>query len=238
MDARALVGFLIVITTGCSLGNNDRLSQQPAEFMGWPLLLDTDFDGQDAGRWGPSDPAAWEFTRDGERTVYALARRSRYKPPFRSPEGISVLKDICVSDFVLDVWLRSTKKDYPHRDLCVFFGHQDPAHFYYVHFGLKSDQSSNTIHIVNGADRTPIVKTRTDGTPWTEGYHHVRVVRKVETGMIEAYFDDMTKPAMTAQDSTLRWGRVGIGSFDDVGCFDRMMLWGRKVECPESARAY
>lgn len=42
----------------------------------------------------------------------------------------------------------------------------------------------------------------------------------------------MTKPSMTAEDKTFRWGRIGVGSFDDIGNVDRVILWGRKIRPP------
>ncbi len=239
MYVKPRILILVMVVPGCSrdapaVKNASR--QPPEESMGMPLILAEEFDEPSPDRWMPTDPAAWKFTKDGDRSVYAMVARSDYKPKYRSPEGISVLKDLYVSDFVLDVWLCSTAKDYAHRDMCVFFGHQGPTRFYYVHFGLKSDEVSNTIHIVNDKPRAPIAETRTEGTPWTEGYHQVRVVRKVESGTIEAYFDDMTTPAMTAHDTTLQWGRIGVGSFDDTGNVDRIVLWGRRTTPPASNR--
>jgi hypothetical protein len=234
MDTRIAVLSLIVLLPGCSWVDKTfvhRPDRPSAAFMGLPLLVDEEFD-RVSPRWEVSDRKAWQYTHDGSRTVLALVRNSNYKPPFRSPTGLAILKDVAVSDFILDAWLRSTKFDYPHRDMCLFFDYQDTAHFYYVHFGLKSDDSSNTIHVVNNADRRPIVKTRTAGSPWTEGYHHVRVIRRAASGEIEAYFDDMSRPAMTARDKTFTWGRIGVGSFDDIGNVDRVILWGRKVKPP------
>lgn len=232
MKAGSLCGLVLLGVAGCSQTTGP--GGVPETFMNLPLVLVEEFDQPCPEKWEPTDPAAWRFTRDGERTVYGMVARSNYRPRYRSPEGISLLKDVHVSDFVLDVWWRSMTRNYAHRDMCVFFGYQDPAHFYYVHFGLKSDESSNTIHIVNNAPRAPIVKTRADGTPWTEGYHHARVVREAESGLIEAYFDEMSTPAMTAQDTTFQWGRIGLGSFDDTGYIDRLVLWGRKVTPPKS----
>ncbi len=194
-----------------------------------PLLYEDDFDAPALDRWAPTDSGAWAFTQDGDRRVYALAKKSTYRPKVRSPYGVSLLKDVIVGDFVLDAWLRSTTPDYGHRDMCVVFGHQDAEHFYYAHFGLKADAHSNTIMIVDGKPRTSIAKTRTDGTPWTEGYHHVRIARDTTSGSIEVYFDDMSKPVMTAEDRTFTWGRVGVGSFDDIGNVDRVVLWGRSI---------
>jgi hypothetical protein len=42
----------------------------------------------------------------------------------------------------------------------------------------------------------------------------------------------MVRPIMTARDCTFKWGRVGIGSFDDIGNFDRVILWGDPVASP------
>ena len=208
----------------------------PKEFQELPLLFDEHFDKPDKKQWELLDADSWRFTVDKERddrTVLSLHRRSEYRAEHRSPYGIAWRKDLYVGDFVMDVWCRSTTKDYGHRDLCFYLGGQSPARFYYAHLGLKSDDTSNAVMIVNDAPRTKIVKDRTDGTRWSENYHHIRVVRKVEDGTIAVYMDDMKKPVMTAEDKTFRWGRVGVGSFDDTGHFDRITLWGEKVERPD-----
>jgi len=44
------------------------------------------------------------------------------------------------------------------------------------------------------------------------------------------YFDDMNQPAMRALDKTFEWGKIGIGSFDDVGVFDNIKIWGETKE--------
>jgi hypothetical protein len=49
----------------------------------------------------------------------------------------------------------------------------------------------------------------------------------VETGRIEVYFDGVSTPIMTAINHRFRWGRVGVGSFDDIGQFDDLQLRGR-----------
>jgi len=200
-----------------------------------PLLFEDDFEQGRADRWEPTDPDAWAVIRDGENLVYALHRQSDYQPPVRSPRNISLIRDLAVADFVLELRIKSTTKDYPHRDMCIFFGWVDPTHFYYVHLGKRADAHSNSIFIVNGAPRVSIAATRTGGTNWDDAYHVVRVVRRSATGRIKVYFDDPTRPVMTATDSTFRAGRVGVGSFDDTGCVDDVRLWGlpdRQAQTP------
>jgi hypothetical protein len=66
-----------------------------------------------------------------------------------------------LTDFVMDVDLRSTGRDYGHRDLCLFFGYQDPSHFYYVHLGKQADAAANSIFRVDGRPRVSIAEKRT-----------------------------------------------------------------------------
>ncbi len=223
----------LVLALGIGLGLSQptpvsaAASDPPA---GMPLLFSADFEDGKMDAFEPTDPKAWKIAEDGGGKALSLFGKSDYKPEVRSPLNIALLKEHVVGDFVLEAKLRSTTKDYDHRDLCLIFGHRDPSHFYYVHFALKSDDHANSIFIVNGSPRLSIAKTRTNGTVWSEKYHTVRVVRKAATGEIAVYFDDLEKPAMTAQDATFKSGRVGLGSFDDTGNFDDVKLWGVKAK--------
>ncbi len=197
---------------------------------GLPLVFADDFE-KGADRWEPTDPKGWKVVDTGGGKVFSqFEKASPYKPPHRSPLHIALVKDVVVGDFVLEAKCRSTVKDYGHRDLCLFFGHQDRGHFYYVHLGKKTDDHANQIFIVDGADRKKISTKTTPGTDWDDGWHRVRVVRSVKDGTIEVFFDDHKAPVMTATDTKFAWGRVGVGSFDDTGNWDDVKLWGKKVE--------
>lgn len=192
-----------------------------------PLLFQDDF-RKGAGRWQPTDPAAWKVIDTGKGRAYSQFRQSDYKPPHRSPLNISLVKDLVVGDLVLEARAQSTTRDYPHRDMCLFFGYKDAGHFYYVHLGKKTDDHANQIFIVNGAARKKISTKTSAGTPWTDGWHHVKVVRRVADGSIRVYFDDMKTPVMTATDKTFLRGRVGVGSFDDTGNWADVKVYGSR----------
>lgn len=206
------------------------------EMAGLPLVFFDNFESGEANRWEQSDPKAWKVIQQEKNHVYNQFQQSQVQTPVRSPFNRALVKDLVLADFVLDVPLQSTKEDYDHRDMCLFFGYQDPAHLYYVHLGKKADDHANQIFIVNGEPRKKISTTTTPGTAWTDGWHHARVVRKVEAGTIAVYFDDMEKPAMTATDKTFTWGQVGVGTFDDIGNFDDVAVYGRKVEKPSAGK--
>src|SRR5215472_3531627 len=102
---------------------------------GLPLIFEDDFE-RGADHWQPTDPSGWKVIDTKQGKVFSQFKKSSsYKPPHRSPYHIALIKDITVSDFVLEAKCQSTVKDYPHRDMCLFFGYQDPGHFYYAHLG-------------------------------------------------------------------------------------------------------
>lgn len=197
-----------------------------------PLLINEDFE-QGASRWQPTDERAWKVVQTAQGKVYNLFQQSQYKPPHRSPVNFALLKDVVVSDFVLEAHLQSTVKDYDHRSMVMVFGYQDPAHFYYVHFGKKTDDHANQIFIVNGAPRTKISTKTTPGTAWDDAWHRVKIVRGLAEGNIAIYFDDLEHPVMMATDKTFAWGQIGIGAFDDLGNFDDVTLRGVVTVKPE-----
>lgn len=191
-----------------------------------PVVTTENFN-KGAANWGPKDPSAWKVVKQGDNSFYSMFKDSSYKPEVRSPVNFALLKEVTVSDFVLDVDMRSTQEVYGHQDLCLFFGYQDPSHFYYVHLGREADAHANSIFLVNGEPRVSIAQKRTDGTAWTKDWHHVRIKRDTSKGTIEVYFDDMKKPVMTTVDKHFLHGRIGIGSFDDTGDFDNLSLRGK-----------
>jgi len=195
-----------------------------------PLVFKADFEHGTLDAWQATDPKAWRIEEKDGGKVLALFKQSKYSPKVRSPLNINLAKDVVVGSFVLELKMLSTTKDYGHRDMCLFFGHRGPSHFYYVHIANKSDAHANSIFIVDDKPRVSIAKTRTKGTKWDDKWHKVRLVRDVEKGTIEVFFDDRAEPIMTAVDKRFTSGRVGVGSFDDTGCYDDIHLWGRKVK--------
>jgi len=219
-----------IVILGCGSGVAGE-SGVPAEAtMGLPLLLHETFPNGRSDRWHPTDRAGWETMLRGDRWVYALVGACRYEPPVRAPVNISILREPAVTDFIFEVRLRSTTKDYAHRDMCIVFGYQDPSHMYYAHLGKEADPHSNSIFIVDATPRVSIATYRTQGTPWDDEPHWIRVRREANSGSIEVYFDDPGRPVMRAQDTAFDWGHVGVGAFDDTGEVLEATLWGTAAD--------
>ncbi|MEK6233872.1 MAG: hypothetical protein N2C14_04090 [Planctomycetales bacterium] len=231
-------GSFMLAATGAALLWTGAQNVAPAEDVdSLPTVYQEDFENG-AEQWEPSDPKAWKVleVKGGNKVFNQFKKRSDYKPPHRSPYNMALLKDVHVEEFVLDVKAQSTHPDYNHRDMCLFFGYQDPAHFYYVHLGKKTDAHANQIFIVNDAPRTKISLKTTPGPNWDDQWHHVRIVRQPQDGTIQIFYDDMKNPIMEAKDKTFTWGRVGLGSFDDTGSWDEFTLRGEKIKKPVSKK--
>ncbi len=193
------------------------------------LAVDTFREDRPDG-WQPNAPHIWEIREEGgERALHLTAAGP--SGPVRAPRSWALLQEYDVSDFLFSGRMRCLAAlDNPHRDLVVVFHFQDPTHFYYVHFSASSDESHNIIGLVDGRDRVkinlePAGKSTVRLTD--HAYHDFKVTYESSSGMISAYLDDMAVPMLTAADRTFSHGRVGIGSFDDTGSFDTIILWGK-----------
>jgi hypothetical protein len=210
----------------------DEKAQPAKESEGLPLLFHEDFKNAEEAmkRFTPTDKAAWKIIEDdvngAKKDVLSLFGKSNVKTPVRSPFNQAWVNDLKVSNFVMEVKLRSTVKDYGHRDMCLFFGGVDDAHMFYVHLGKVADPHCNNIFVVDGKDRAAVAAKTSKGTDWDDKYHMVKVTR--DDKEIRVYWDKGL--VMTSDSKALPAGKVGVGSFDDMGNFAEVTVWGKKVD--------
>ncbi|WP_235296256.1 hypothetical protein [Portibacter marinus] len=209
------LGFIALFLCQCWLYGQDHA-----------LLYSQDFTQSDLSDFYFTDSSAWKWS-DGSLELFG---KSDYQPPFRSPHNIAILKDIVVSDFVLEVDLKQTGREYGHRDMCLFFNINDPANFYYVHIASVADDHAHNIFLVNNEARRKIGTETTEGANWGNQWNKVKVIRDASEGTIKIYFNDMDKPIMKASDLHFSAGHIGFGSFDDTGMIDNIKLWGKKAQ--------
>jgi hypothetical protein len=194
---------------------------------GYHLIYQQDFAKKEAiNDFEFSDINAWRMSEKASGTL-ELFEASEYQPRVRSPHNIAMLKGLWLEDFILEVDLAQTGKEYGHRDLCLFFGMKDASNFYYVHLATKADDHANNIFLVNDEPRVKIAEKTSTGTDWAAqgSWHKVRIERVVNTGSIKVYFDDFETPVMEATDQHFDFGTIGFGSFDDTGLFDNIRIY-------------
>jgi hexosaminidase len=198
-----------------------------------PFLFLEDFEGGDARAWKPNLPQNWRVDSEEDSLAFHLTAPGEMGSII-APTSWAVLKGFDVESFVLAGQVKCNADPVnPHRDMVIIFHVQDPTHFYYVHFSATSDDKHNIIGLVNGQDRVKINAEPAGKTVprlLDSEYHDFRVSYDGKSGKILVFMDDMTTPLMTAVDRTFTHGLVGIGSFDDTGCFDNIKVWGKKIQ--------
>ncbi len=214
---------------------------------GLPLLFSEDFSSGTA-HWDFTDAKVWRIADQDGNKILEQTGQSDYKPPHRSPLNLAMIKDLVVGDFVLEFRVQSTGKDVPHRDACAAWGWQDPAHFYYAHISRDADDVAHNIHIVDGADRKPVTKSRNGGVKWNDDWHNIRIMGKQErkcvsqqegdafitrcgqTTTFQIFYDAIQNPILSGHDPSFATGRLGLGSFDDTVRIDDVRVWGKAAK--------
>jgi hypothetical protein len=203
-----------------------------ADESGLPYLVGYDFEEGNTQGLLPKTAESWQVAEEDGSMVYQLLAPGEFGE-IRAPSTWSVLTDHPVSSFAFTGKLKChTDPEILARDMLVLFHYQDPTHFYYIHFSASSDGLHNIIGLVNGADRVKINREPAGESVFRltdSSWHEFKVTYDGDTGEIMAFLDDMDTPILTASDSTLPHGLVGIGSFDDTGSFDDLQLWGETV---------
>ncbi|MBD8490300.1 hypothetical protein IFO69_16225 [Echinicola sp. CAU 1574] len=195
---------------------------------GYTLVYQQDFETKNAlSDFEMTDSKAWLLSKGTKGKSLEINKASDYTPRVRSPFNIAMLKTKTLGSFILEVELQQTGKEYGHRDLCLFFGMKDAENFYYTHIASTPDPHAHNIFLVNDEPRVAIGEWINDGINWgkTDDWHTVRVIRDIQKGTIEVYFDDLKKPIMKATDNHFDYGHVGFGTFDDIGKFDNIKIW-------------
>lgn len=199
----------------------------------YPLLYENDFEhGMSVQDFEFTDPSAWRLKDTLGNQSLELFGKSQYAPRVRSPLNIAMMNKVKVRNFVLEVNLRQTGREYGHRDMCLFFGMKDPSNFYYVHMASIADPNAHNIFLVNDEPRRNIAKKTTDGIKWGQDWNTIRIERNVDEGTIKVYFNDMNVPIMEAEDTHFDAGYIGFGSFDDTGMVDNIKIWGEPATAP------
>ncbi len=177
----------------------------------------------DLARWTLDGSGQWEI-RDG---MLVLAQKGTPAGAIRRPSALAILEGPPLRRATIRTGMRSTAPQTTlNRDLEVIFGYESPTRFYYVHLSGITDAAHNGIFLVADADRRRV----DDGTAPPQlrdvAWHDVRVERDGDSGLIEVYVDGAATPSLRAVDTTIRSGRVGVGSFDDTGEFRGFSVTG------------
>jgi hypothetical protein len=181
-------------------------------------------------RWRVPTAADWkvENTADGP-VLQLLVPRPSLAP--RRPSQFALAE---TPDFI-KVTLEAEVKKEPaalrnrHTSVMIAYAWRDPDHFNYAHISVDSSEEQpvhNGIFHVFGSDRVRISPRQGPGTLLEEKWYPVRLVYDGRSGECTVWVDGKTSPSLHAVDKTLGAGKVGLGSFFDMGSFRNVKIRG------------
>jgi hypothetical protein len=174
-----------------------------------------------------------KFTLDGNGTweiadgKLVLSKAGIPGGPIRRPAALAILQSEPLVRATVRVDMRSTAAvEVKNRDLEIIFGYVSPTRFYYVHLAGITNDVHNGIFLVDDKDRRRIDDGKAAPQLTDREWHQVRLERDGASGRIEVFVDGSKEPALKATDTSIRSGRVGLGSFDDTGEFRKFDVSG------------
>jgi hypothetical protein len=115
------------------------------------------------------------------------------------------------------------------RSLIIVYAWQDETHYDYAHISLDAAAAQNVhngmFHIFGG-ERVRMSSLEGPGSLPTQDWTPVKLVFDGETGRCYVEVSGRRNPSLDAVDLSLRWGRVGLGSFDETGDFRNLKVSG------------
>ena len=184
---------------------------------------------QQRDQWQLEDPAAWEWQGEGEATTLVLKKPSQYKPKVRRPFNLAWFGGAEWDSFTLTCEARLEVFNKGNNDVCIAFAGRGESEFYYAHLGETADGVHLQLHVVNQADRKAITTNRAKTLPWKPGHWHpIKLVRDASSGSIQVWVEDQL--VLEASDTTFGKGRIGLGSFDDLGAFRNVNMTSAAAE--------
>lgn len=181
--------------------------------------------------WQPVTPARWELT-DG--TLAMQAAGTPRSGPLRPYEHAVLTRGPRLGAVQLRADVRiTTPTRVRDRDVVLLLGYRSDVRYAYVHLAQDAASSNhNGIFLVDGADRVRIDDQGAGGAPPAisdTAWHAVEVSHCPATGRIEVRLDGSETPLLTATDRRVGAGRVGFGSFDNVGQLRALQVTGTAV---------
>jgi len=119
------------------------------------------------------------------------------------------------------------------RSVIVVYAWQDDAHYNYAHISVDTAAAQNVhngmFHIFGG-ERVRMSSLEGPGSLPATDWTPVKLVFDGESGRCYVEVNGKRNPSLEAVDLSLRWGRVGLGSFDETGDFRNVRIAGATRE--------
>lgn len=171
--------------------------------------------------WTVQDPADWKI----EGNVLQLIRSAEPPPGVpRRPQKFA-LADL--GPFRRVTVTADVRRN--GRSVIIIYAWQDANHFNYAHISSDTAEAQNVhngmFHVFKG-ERVRMSPLDGPASLPTKDWTPVKLVFDGVTGRCYVEVNGKRNPSLDAVDLSLRWGRVGFGSFDETGDFRNIKIEG------------
>ena len=172
-------------------------------------------------QWTVPNAADW-VVKDGALQLIVPIEPPKDKP--RRPLQFALADTTPFRKVTIELELRQRK-----RSVMLVYAWQDESHYNYAH--ISSDAAAkaavhNGMFHVFGGERVRISPLDGPESLSNQDWTPVKLVFDGDTGRCYVEVNGKRNPSLEAVDMSLRWGRVGLGSFNEVGDFRNVRITG------------
>ncbi len=174
-------------------------------------------------KWDVVNPSDWKIeSQGGSQILELLTPRNPLPGPIRPIQfALAQTQDLTKVRVELDMRPRALS-------LIIVFAYRDPAHFDYAHLSIdtaaKQPHHNGIFHVFQGERVRISSQAGPAAFPQTNHWYHVILNYDGQSGTVHVSVDGREVPALRAVDLSLSGGRVGLGSFDEVGDFKNVKI--------------
>ncbi len=182
--------------------------------------------------WRVPVAADWKVVKEGGvETLQLLVPRPSTQPRRPTQYALAETPDYIRVTVEAEVKREPESARQMHPSLIVVYAWHDPDHFNYAHLSVdaaKDVEVHNGIFHVAGGDRVRVSSREGPATLGGKDWQKVRLVYDGRSGRVEVFVDGKTSPSLRAVEPALGAGKVGIGSFFDMGEFRNVRIEGAR----------
>ncbi len=176
-------------------------------------------------QWAVFNSSDWKIADQNGTPILQLLTPREPLPGPRRPMQFALAQTPDFSRVRVSLDLRPRR-----RSLIVVFAYRDAAHFDYAHLstdtGLKQPVHNGIFHVFGGERVRISSQAGPAAFPETNRWYHAVLDFDGHTGVVGVSVDGRAVPALHAVDLSLSSGKVGLGSFDEVGDFRNVRITG------------
>ena len=181
-------------------------------------------------KWRVPIAADWKMEKAGGiETLSLLVPRPSTQPRRPTQFALAETPDYIRVTVEADMKKEPAAARDRHTSLMIAYAWRDKDHFNYAHLSVdtaKEQPVHNGIFHVFGGDRVRISSNEGPATLAGEEWHKVRLVYDGRAGKVEVFVNGKTSPSMQATETKLGAGKIGLGSFFDLGQFRNVRIKG------------